>query len=73
MWLFQQPYNPEVDDDEDDDMDSDDSVLALTTVVNITERKVKCSQNFQNVCLDNFIGLIKLKKWWSWFKAFDNI
>ena len=35
----QQPYTPEDDDDDDDDM-GEDSVLALTSVLNLTERKV---------------------------------
>ncbi|KAL4231308.1 hypothetical protein ACF0H5_008888 [Mactra antiquata] len=37
--VMKQPYSPEDDDDDDDDDDSDMTVLALTTVVNITERK----------------------------------
>ena len=36
--FLQQPYI--ADNDEDDAGDSDDAVLALTTAINITERKV---------------------------------
>ncbi|XP_052772536.1 protein BCCIP homolog isoform X2 [Mya arenaria] len=51
--VIKQPYNSEVDDDDDDDDDCDDSVLALTTVINLTERKeLECVKEFKSMVLE---------------------
>lgn len=50
--VMKQPYTPEDDDDDDDDM-GEDSVLALTTVLNMTERKdLDCVKQVKSLLQD---------------------
>ncbi|KAH3787724.1 protein BCCIP homolog [Dreissena polymorpha] len=49
--VMKQPYSPE--DNDDDDDDDDDSVLALTSVINLTERKdLDCVKQIRGLLLD---------------------